>query len=119
MAPLAPLHTRHHHTSDTTAHPAPPHPGITAPRRHGPLQPVFLDSTDADDIDTILSDGVARSDCLLLLQTGAVLTRPWVLLEIFEAVRLHIPIVTLHIAGSGRVPPCSIAHLSPWLYPKP
>ena len=37
----------------------------------------------------------------VLLQTRDVLTRPWVLLELFEAIRLNIPIVTLHVAGSG------------------
>ena len=41
-------------------------------------RPVFLDATDADAIDLILSRGVGRSDCLLLLQTATVLTRPWV-----------------------------------------
>ena len=62
---------------------------------------VFLDSTNADDIDEILTRGVARSDCLLLLQTKSVLTRPWCLLEIFTAVQHHIPIVPVAVGGAG------------------
>lgn len=48
-----------------------------------------------------MTEGVANSACLLLVQTKSVLTRPWCLLEIFEAVRLSIPIVTVLIDGGG------------------
>ena len=34
-------------------------------------------------------------------QTKSVLTRPWVLLELYEAVRLHIPVIPLHVADGG------------------
>ncbi len=49
---------------------------------------MFLDATDAENINSILSEGLARSRALVLLQTKGVLTRPFVLLELFEALRL-------------------------------
>lgn len=50
-------------------------------------RPVYLDATDAEDLSTILSEGVGRSAGLVLLQSAHVLHRPWCLLELNEALR--------------------------------
>lgn len=62
---------------------------------------VFLDSTDLLDLSSLLSDGVADADVLLLLGTEHVLTRPWCLLECFHAASLQIPILLVDVKGGG------------------
>ena len=59
----------------------------------------FFDGRDADDINLIIEEGLGRSKALLLLQTKDVLTRPWVLLECYEAVRRGLPVVTVRLDG--------------------
>ena len=49
---------------------------------HRLKRPVFLDATDADNIDSIISEGLLASDAVLLLLTKNVFTRPFVLLEV-------------------------------------
>jgi hypothetical protein len=63
--------------------------------------PCFVDSSDLHNLDDLLSRGVRRSDSLVLLQTKSTLTRPWVLLELWEAVKLKKPVVTIHLTGRG------------------
>ena len=46
--------------------------------------PVFLDSSRLTDLRNLFEQGVRRSDVLLLLATRSVLTRPWVLCELWE-----------------------------------
>jgi len=72
---------------------------VALARRLG--RPVFLDASDAVSIDTIISDGVVNSEMLVLILTERVLTRPWVLLEVYEAVRRKIPLVPVFIEGAG------------------
>ena len=62
---------------------------------------VFLDATDATDLNLILTEGVRKSEAMLLLQTEGVLRRPWVLLELDEATQRCIPIVPVFIVGGG------------------
>jgi len=64
-------------------------------------RPVFLDATDADVLGQILDTGLARSDALLFLQTAGALSRPWCLLELYEAARQRIPILMLYVEGKG------------------
>ena len=59
---------------------------------------VFLDSDDLTDLRMLL-DHVRDSDCLVLLLTRSVLTRPWCLLELMAAVEAQIPIVMVHLHG--------------------
>ena len=47
---------------------------------------------------------MARSDVLLLLCTEGVLTRPWVLLELYEAYTRGVPVVCVLIARKGFPP---------------
>ena len=62
------------------------------------LGPVFLDSSDLTDLRALFTDGVHRSDVLVLLATE-LLTRPWCILELWEAVSNDIPVV---VAVRGR-----------------
>ena len=39
--------------------------------------PVFIDSSSLADLRSLFTDGVHQSDCILLLVTKGVLTRPW------------------------------------------
>jgi hypothetical protein len=49
--------------------------------------PVFLDSSALRDLRKLVTDGVYKSDVLLLLASKSVLTRPWCLIELLEAHR--------------------------------
>lgn len=60
--------------------------------------PVFIDSNDLADLHD-LTTAVGNSEVLVLLATRHVLQRPWVLLELYEAVRIGIPVVTLATEG--------------------
>ena len=59
---------------------------------------VYLDSDDLRDLRKLL-DAVKDSDVLVLMQTRHLLSRPWVLLEIYTAITNAVPIVTLRVAG--------------------
>eukprot|EP00966_Prymnesium_polylepis_P254251 5875802-Prymnesium_polylepis.1 len=63
--------------------------------------PVFLDSSALNDLREILTEGVDKSDCLVLLATKGVLMRPWCLLEILQASRKNIPVVFVLLGNGG------------------
>jgi len=63
--------------------------------------PVFLDSSSLKDLRHLISEGLCNSDVFVLMLTEGVLTRPWCLLEVYEAKTRAIPIVLLDIQG-GR-----------------
>ena len=63
--------------------------------------PVFLDSSDLTDLRALFTDGVHRSDVLVLLATEKLLTRPWCILELWEAVKKQIPVVIMEVRGRG------------------
>jgi len=76
--------------------------------------PVFLDSSALLDLRNLVTEGVRKSDTIVLLATKGVLSRPWCLLEVLEATREGIPIVMVQIATSGFVHDearCFVAHL--------
>ena len=56
---------------------------------------IFLDSTNLSDLRLLFAGGVAQSEVLLVLLSPDVITRPWCLLEILEAVRLQKHVVFL------------------------
>ena len=73
-------------------------------------RPAFLDASyakdvsggvDADEIRNILEKGLGRSEAVVLLQTKECLTRPWVLLELYTASKLRIPVIPVALAGKG------------------
>ena len=62
---------------------------------------VFLDSNELSDLRHLFSDGVHKSDCVVLLGTRGVLTRPWCLLELWESVRMKVPVVVMQLERAG------------------
>ena len=65
--------------------------------------PIFLDADASSQEDEygILINGVARSATLVLLQSKNVLTSPWVLLEVFMALRNGVPVIPVLLNGRG------------------
>jgi len=64
--------------------------------------PAYLDSSTLADLRELFRGGVRQSEVLVLLLSKGLLTRPWCLLEIREAMRLQKPIVLLALAGPGQ-----------------
>ena len=64
-------------------------------------KPVFLDTSDSDDLRRLLAEDVCGSRALPLLQTRDVLVRPWPLLELFVGVRTGKQIVPVYVEGKG------------------
>ena len=58
---------------------------------------LFLES-DLDDVSQ-LPQHIQDSECVLLLQTPNVLTRPWCLIELHKAIENNIPIIGVTILG--------------------
>ncbi|KAL1498936.1 hypothetical protein AB1Y20_013457 [Prymnesium parvum] len=59
--------------------------------------PVFLDSSSLSDLRDLITEGVHKSDTLVLLVTRGVFSRPWCLLELLETARRGIPVVMVHM----------------------
>ena len=53
------------------------------------------------DITELIDEGVGAAESLMLVQTTNVLRRPSVLLQVFEAIRLGIPILCVNLEGGG------------------
>ena len=68
----------------------------------------YLDSTDLVDLRTLFENGIKKSDVVVVIGTKGILTRPWCLLEIREAMKLQKPIVLLELKGPG-----SLGHACP------
>ena len=64
-------------------------------------QPAYLDSTDLIDLRTLFKEGVHKTDALVILATKGVFTRPWCLMEMWEAAIHGVPIVLFPVAGGG------------------
>ena len=60
---------------------------------------IFLDSDDLQDLRLLL-EHVKDSQAIVLLQSKSVLTRPWVILELYTAVTHGVPIVALNVQNS-------------------
>ena len=61
----------------------------------------YLDSTDLVDLRTLFNEGVHKTDVLFILATKSVFTRPWCLLEMWEAAVMRVPVVIFPVVGSG------------------
>jgi len=57
---------------------------------------IFLDSNDLADLRTLFAH-VHNSDVLLLLATEGVLSRPWCLLELYQAHRHGVPVLIVEV----------------------
>jgi hypothetical protein len=64
---------------------------------HG--EDVFLDSDDLHDLRLLL-EHVKKTKCVVLLQSKSVLTRPWVILELYTAITNDVPIVPVKVKNS-------------------
>lgn len=63
--------------------------------------PVFLDSSSLTDLRHLITEGLHKADVLVILLTKGILTRPWCLLEIFEARLRSMPTVLIKMANGG------------------
>ena len=72
---------------------------IKPPPLYRNLFAAFLDSSDLRDLNHLFDEGVHQSEVLLVLLTSGILTRPWCLMEIWEAHSRGIPIVTVDVVG--------------------
>ncbi|KAL3919824.1 MAG: hypothetical protein SGPRY_005490, partial [Prymnesium sp.] len=61
--------------------------------------PVFLDSSVLRDLRNLITEGVHKSDSLVLLVTRGVFSRPWCLLELLEVARKGIPVVMVQMVN--------------------
>ena len=73
---------------------------------HGQLskhlhKPIYLDSQNLRKLDTLITDGLLRSEGVVLILTRSVLTRPFCLLELWFAQRFGVPIVVVDVAMRG------------------
>jgi len=62
---------------------------------------IFLDSSSLKDLRRLISEGLCNADVFIMILTDGVLTRPWCLLELFEAKTRAIPIVLLNVVGGN------------------
>merc|ERR1712039_610051 len=58
---------------------------------------IFLDSAFLTDLRELFDKGLFQSDVLVVLLTKSYLSRPWCLLEIWEASRANIPLLPVVI----------------------
>ena len=63
--------------------------------------PVFLDSANLADLRLLFSEGLHKSDTMIVLATRDYLTRPFCLLELWEAHRQGIPVLVVPVMGRG------------------
>ena len=61
---------------------------------------IFLDSDDLSDLRNLLQH-VRETQVLVLLQSKSVLTRPWVILELYTAITHSVPIVALNVQNAN------------------
>ena len=61
--------------------------------------PAYLDSTDLVDLRTLFNEGVHKTDILFILATESVFTRPWCLLEMWEAAVNGVPVMFYPVFG--------------------
>ena len=66
----------------------------------GSSHEVFLDSDDLSDLRNLLQH-VIQTKVLVLLQTKGVLTRPWVIMELYTAITNEVPIVALNVKNAS------------------
>jgi hypothetical protein len=67
----------------------------------GSSHDVFLDSDNLSDLRNLLQH-VMQSKVLVLLQSKGVLTRPWVIMELYTAITHDVPIVALNVQNASR-----------------
>merc|ERR1719272_127271 len=63
--------------------------------------PAYLDSIDLVDLRALFNEGVHKTDVMIVLATKEVFTRPWCLLEMWEAAVHQVPIVLFPVVGKS------------------
>ena len=71
--------------------------------------PIYLDSSTLADLRNLFTDGIHKSDTVVLMATKGVLTRPWCLLEMWEAAVKRVPIVLFPGVGVASTTSGAIA----------
>lgn len=62
---------------------------------------VFLDSANLVDLRALFTEGVHKSEVFVAIATKDYLTRPWCLLELWEAHQANRPVLVMPITGRG------------------
>lgn len=61
---------------------------------------LFLDSDNLSDLRKLM-DYVKKSKVIIVLLSKSYLTRPWCLAKLYVAIKESIPVVSVHVAGTG------------------
>jgi hypothetical protein len=61
---------------------------------------IYYDSSSLTDLRTLFTEGIHQSDCIVLVATKGVLTRPWCLLELLESKRKNVPVIPIGLTGA-------------------
>ena len=83
--------------------------------RHAPLPshpPPLPVAQDLTNLANIFSKGILESEVIILLGTKGVLSRPWCLLELYEARKHGIPVLTFAMSAHGFTPAVARAQVS-------
>ena len=64
-------------------------------------EPCFLDSQDLRNLKLMISEGLLRSDVVVILGTKGYFTRPFCLVEVWCAQRFGVPVVVDAVAMRG------------------
>ena len=62
---------------------------------------VYLDSSELTELRLVFTQGVRKSEVMVVLLTEGLLSRPWCLLEVYEATKLRKPVILLMLKGKG------------------
>eukprot|EP00966_Prymnesium_polylepis_P123469 2854731-Prymnesium_polylepis.1 len=62
---------------------------------------IYLDSSSLTDLRELLEGGLAQSDVVVIMLSRGVFTRPWCLLELWQARRSEVPVLPLWLANGG------------------
>ena len=72
---------------------------------------VFVDSNDLTDLSALFSEGVLKSEMIIVLGTAGILTRPWCLLELYYARKNDVPVITFALAHHNYTPASARAQI--------
>ena len=72
---------------------------------------VFVDANDLADLSNLFTAGVYQSEMIVLLGTSSVLLRPWCLLELYEARKHQLPVLTFALHHHNFTPRAARARL--------
>lgn len=74
--------------------------------------PSYLDSNNLVDLRALFTEGVHKSEVVVLLATKLVLTRPWCILELWETHQRKIPLILFPVTGKGWTDEWAIEYIN-------